>query len=128
MDRLPGYPDGITRVAGSRGFWVALTLPRQPLADYLRWRCAARGPIWTATPLPVPPGWPRASITVIANNTLYTQPPQLMYLVWAVTDARPVVLHRVVRFIVAWLPSWVRPPLDEWGAIVEVRLVSTTVY
>ena len=34
------------------------------------------------------------------------------------------MLHRWVRFIVAWLPSWVRPPLDEWGAIIEVRLVS----
>ena len=40
VDRLPGYPDGITRVAGGSGFWVALTLPRQPVADYLRWRCA----------------------------------------------------------------------------------------
>ena len=35
------------------------------------------------------------------------------------------MLHRWVRFIVAWLPSWVRPPLDEWGAVVEVRLMST---
>ena len=58
MDGLPGYPDGITRVAGGSGFWVALTLPRQPLADYLRWRCVAPGP---AAPLPIQPVWLWAS-------------------------------------------------------------------
>ncbi|KAK9832113.1 hypothetical protein WJX81_008412 [Elliptochloris bilobata] len=65
VDKLPGFPDGITRVSGGSGFWVALAVPTQPaLLHLLPWR-------------------------------------------WG-------------RFLVAWLPTWTRPPVSEWGALVEI--------
>lgn len=31
------------------------------------------------------------------------------------------MLRRILRFVVAWLPQEVKPPVPEWGAVVEVR-------
>ena len=56
VDRLPGYPDGITRVPGGSGFWVALTLPSQPIARLLRWGCARPARLGPVALLPVHSG------------------------------------------------------------------------
>lgn len=36
------------------------------------------------------------------------------------------LLCRVLRFVVAWLPNDVKPPVPEWGAVIEVRYCKWT--